>query len=85
MPTLTTIEVIQDEATRSADDLFAAVKDASFSYLNLLSVAETIEDCHTDLKDCLVAAFSMRLCKMGPIVKADWLKALTIVALRNRN
>jgi len=78
------LSTIQEEATRSADDLFAAVKDASFSYGNFLSVAETIEDCHTDLKDCLVAAFSMRLCKMGPMVKADWLKALTTVALRNR-
>jgi hypothetical protein len=84
MPTLTTIEIIQDEATRSANDLFAAVKDASFSYENLLSVADTIEDCHTDLKDTLVAAFAMRLCKMGPRIQADWLKALTSVALRNR-
>lgn len=78
------VATIYEEARKSADDLFTAVKDASFSYGNLLSVAETIEDCHIDLKYCLVAAFSMRLCKMGPMVKADWLRALTTVALRKR-
>ncbi len=76
--------LLQDEARKSADDLFAAVKDASFSAANLLSVAETISEVRGDLKEVLVAAFSMRLCKMGPMVKADWLTALTAVAMRGR-
>ena len=76
--------LLQDEARKSADELFAAVKDASFSATNLLSIAETIYEASHPLSTVLVAAFSMRLCKMGPMVKADWLTALTAVAMRGR-
>jgi hypothetical protein len=37
-----------------------------------------------DLKDCLVAAFAMRLCKMDKPVKDDYLQALVTVAMRKR-
>ena len=78
------ITTLQEEAAKSADDLFIAVKDASFSYGNLLSVAETMDEAAGGLKVVLVAAFAMRLCKMGPLVKADYLRALSTVAMRRR-
>ena len=78
------LNTLQEEAVKSADDLFIAVKDASFSAGNLLSVVETIDEAAGDLKMVLIAAFAMRLCKMGPRVKADYLRALSTVAMRSR-
>lgn len=73
--------LVCQEATRGAHELLLQFHKAGASYGNLLAIAEALEE-GGPIREALLVSFSYGLCKMGPLVKADFLRAVTEVVMR---